>query len=94
VRLSTASIRHFRSRLSRIAAKLDERGVWQEDRTRIRPGTWRDWDGTEKPVYEVTVENGRSSMTCDTPTLERGTEFAGIYQALQADISRLLEWWR
>jgi hypothetical protein len=93
VRLSTESNRRFRPRLSEINAEVDERAAWQEDCTRIRRGTWPDWDHTEKPVYEVTVENGRLSMSCQAPTLDRAAEFAGIYQFLEADISRLLEWW-
>jgi len=41
----------------------------------------------------VSVGSDRLSMSCTASTLDRATEFAGIYQSLQADIPRLLDWW-
>jgi hypothetical protein len=42
---------------------------------------------------EVAVETEQLSMACDSPTVGRATQFAGIYESLQADIRRVLEWW-
>ena len=93
MRISAESIQRFRPRLEEIARALDEHGEWDEDGARIVPGTWRDWDGTEKSTFEVSVGSDRLSMSCTAWTLERAIEFAGIYQSLQADITRLLDWW-
>ena len=93
VRISAESVERFRPRLDEIARALDEHGEWVEDEARIAPGTWRDWDGTERSTFEVSVGSDRLSMSCTASTLDRATEFAGIYQSLQADIPRLLDWW-
>jgi hypothetical protein len=93
MRISAKSIQRFRPRLEEIARELDEHGEWVEDGARIVPGTWRDWEGTEASTFEVSVGSDRLSMSCTAWTLDRATEFAGIYQSLQADIRRLLDWW-
>lgn len=54
-RLSTESREGFRPRLDGISAAVVEHGEWKDDDVSIRPGVWRDYDGTENPNYEVAV---------------------------------------
>jgi hypothetical protein len=49
-------------------------------------------DWLEGTAYEVVVEHGCLSMRCTSPTIERATQFAGIFEAVEADIIRLLGW--
>jgi hypothetical protein len=48
---------------------------------------WRDG-----PAWEVVVERRNLRMTCVSPTAERANQYAGIFEALQADIAGLFEW--
>jgi len=41
---------------------------------------------------EVEVRTRSLSMSAATPTVERAAEFAGVYERLQADLARILDW--
>ena len=69
----------YLARIAREAAKS----------ARARP-TRIDWQGGTG--YEVVVERGCISMTCVSPTLERATQFAGVFEAVSADLIRVLDW--
>jgi hypothetical protein len=57
--------------------------------TSIRPTTV-DWlDGN---AYGVVVVSGNLSMTCVSPTMARANQYAGIFQAVQADMAGLFDW--
>ena len=73
-------------RLSReaLAGKAARRPGTEIRRVRV------DW--LEQEAYEVVVVNGPLSMTCKSPTPGRANEFAGVFEAVQQDILRLLEW--
>jgi len=70
-------------------ARISREAVSRANVATIRP-TSVDW--LEGTAYEVVVEHGCLSMTCTSPTIERARQFAGIFEALEADIIRLLEW--
>jgi len=52
---------------------------------------WGD-DGEDVPVFEFDVRERSFSMRGVSPTLERASEFAGIYERLRADLELILEW--
>ena len=75
--------------LARISREAVRGWVERSFGTTIRR-TSVDW--LEGPAYEVVVENGNLSMKCVSPTMERAGQFAGIFQAVQADIAALFDW--
>ena len=92
LRLSEEAEGRFRPRLDQVRSNLEEQGRWEDNGIQIRPGTWVGWDKQEKLRFEVTVESPGLAMSCTSPTVERATEFAGIFQTLQADMRRILDW--
>jgi hypothetical protein len=50
----------------------------------------RSW--SEEPVLELAVTCRSLELTTDATTLERATEFLGIYERLTSDFARVLEW--
>ena len=76
----------YLARISRMAVHGE---VDRSSGTTIRR-TSVDWlDG---PAWEVVVEHGNLRMTCITPTPERANQYAGIFEAVQADIAGLFDW--
>jgi len=69
----------YLARIAREAAKS----------ARTRPARI-DWHGGT--AYEVVVERGCISMTCVSPTIERATQFAGLFETVSADLIRVLDW--
>jgi hypothetical protein len=75
--------------LARISRKAVRGEVELSSGTMIRR-TSADWlDG---PAWEVIVESGNLRMTCVSPTRERANQYAGIFEAVQADIADLFDW--
>jgi hypothetical protein len=75
--------------LARISRKAVRGEVERSAGTTIRR-TSADWlDG---PAWEVIVESGNLRMTCVSPTPERASQYAGIFEAVQADIAGLFDW--
>jgi hypothetical protein len=69
----------YLARIAREAAKS----------ARARPNRI-DWNGGTG--YQVVIERGCISMTCVSPTVERATHFAGIFETVSDDLLRLLGW--
>jgi len=76
----------YLARISRRAVQAGGDGSTDAPITR----TTVDW--LDEPGHEVVVERGCLSMTCVSPTLERARQYAGIFEAVEADISRILGW--
>jgi hypothetical protein len=75
--------------LARIAREAVRGDVKRSLGTTIRR-TSVDWlDG---PAWEVIAEEGNVRMTCVSPTPERANQYAGIFEAVQADLARLFDW--
>lgn len=49
-------------------------------------------DWLDGPAWEVVVDRGDLRMTCVSPTPERANQYAGIFEAVQADIAGLFDW--
>ena len=86
-----SSVRHGTREpyLARISKEAVRGEVERNGASTIRP-TSVDW--LEGTGYEVVVERRCLSMTCVSPTMARATQFAGIFEAVEADIARLLAW--
>jgi hypothetical protein len=75
--------------LARISREAVRDEVARSSGTKVHR-TSVDWlDG---PAYEVVVKSGNLSMTCVSPTMERASQFAGIFRAVQDDIAGLFDW--
>ena len=75
--------------LARISREAVRGEVERSSGTTIR-ATTVDW--LEGPAYEVVVESGHLSMRCVSPTTARANQFAGIFEAVQADLAALFDW--
>ena len=75
--------------LARIATEAVDADVDRSIGTAI---TRRTVDWLNDPGYEVVAERVCLSMTCVSPTLERARQFAGIFEAVEADVIRILGW--
>jgi hypothetical protein len=91
-RLSAEAVERYRPRWAEISAVLEDEGIWNSADARTRISTTQTWPEGPQVVYEVTIESDQLSMVSASPAVERATQFAGIYEALQADIPRLFRW--
>jgi len=75
--------------LKRISREARSRDVDRNTGTTIKREIV-DW--LDDPGYEVLVQRGCLSMSCVSPTVERARQFAGIFEAVEADVIRILAW--
>ena len=75
--------------LARIARQAAHGQIERSPGTAIRPTSV---DRLVGPSWEVVVERRNFRMTCVSPTAERANQYAGIFEAVQADIDGLFDW--